>query len=117
MRGNVNLYPFWSPASSGEAERFSNPQNPSNMLISAIIAESQKLRVPEETEYNQNNLPNWQYIPANVPPPQGPAHIKDPFTQARSLLDYARVTVGTSQTLTEDQRGQEGQAHINKAGK
>lgn len=115
MQGHVSLYPFWSPASSEEAERFALPQNPSTILVNAVIADSQKLKIPQEIEYNQNNLPSWQFIPAQVPPPQGPAHVPDPFTQARSLLDYARVTVGTSQIGTADNRGQEGQQ--NKAGK
>lgn len=115
MEGNVNLYPFWSPASSGEAEHFALPQNPSNILVTAIIGDSQKLKIPQEVEYNQNNLPAWQFIPANVPPPQGPVQVPDPFAQARSLLDYARTTIGTSQIGTLDSRGQEGQ--MNKAGK
>lgn len=115
MQGHVNLYPFWSPSSSEEAERFALPQNPSTILVNAVIADSVKLKIPQEIQYNQNDLATWQFIPAQVPPPQGPVHVPDPFTQARSLLDYARVTVGTSQLAESDQRGQAGQQ--NKAGK
>lgn len=115
MQGNVNQYPFWSPENSGEARNFALPQMPSTIQVEAIIKDSQKLRVPQEVEYNQNNLPSWQYVPAYVPLPQAPVHVPDPYTQARSLLDYARSTVGTSQIGTADNRGNEGQA--NKAGK
>lgn len=115
MQGNVNQYPFWNPANSGEAQRFALPQIPGTIQTQAIIKDSQRLKVPYEVTYNQNNLPNWQYVPAYVPLPQAPVHVQDPFTQARSLLDYANITLGGSNMGQADSRGNSGQA--NKAGK
>lgn len=115
MQSNVNQYPFWNPENSGEAKNFALPQIPGTIQVEAIQKDAQRLRVPQEIEYNQNNLANWQYVPAYVPPPQAPVHVTDPYTQARSLLDYARSTLGTSNIGASDNRGNEGQ--WNKAGK
>ncbi len=109
MTNTVNAYPFWNPQGAGAAENFALPQEPSSEQIKASIDDSVHLKVPQETEYDQRYGSVWQYIPAFVPVPQGPAHVSDPFTQSRSLLDYARSTLGTSQYGVEDKRGQEGQ--------
>lgn len=115
MANTVNAYPFWNPQGAGEAANFALPVNLSEVQTKAIISDSERLKIPQEVTYSQNNIPIWQYVPAFVPPPQGPAQIKDPYTQARSLLDYARSTLGTSALGVEDKRGQEGRA--SKVGK
>jgi hypothetical protein len=112
MKPNTNLYPFWAPGNSGAAENFAEPFGMKSAQLAAIIQDSLRLRVPQETQYSNSNLAYRQQIAALVPLPQGPVHVQDPFTQSRSLLDYARQTLSTSRLDTPDSRGTAGTTDI-----
>lgn len=112
MANDVNSYPYWNPDGAGVAGRFALPSLMLKPQQDAIIGDAQRLRVPQETGEDQTYNELWQYVPAMVPPPQSPVHVPDPFTQSRSLLDYARTTIGTSQLAKVDSRGNNGQANI-----
>ncbi len=112
MANDVNSYPYWNPDGAGVAGRFAQPFRLLNSQQAAIVEDAQRLRVPQETGEDNRYNELWQYVPAMVPPPQSPAHVPDPFTQSRSLLDYARTTIGTSQIAKVDSRGNGGQANI-----
>lgn len=109
---DVNSYPNWNPQGAGAAENFAAPVNLIRIQQAAIVGDAQRLRVPQETNTDQTYNSLWQYVPAFVPLPQSPTHVPDAFTQSRSLLDYARTTVGTSQIGGVDNRGNGGQQNI-----
>lgn len=102
----INSYPFWGPANAGPAGRFAAPYWMIGPTIERREAAIQtENRVPQETQYSNSNVPVFQVVPAYVPLPQAPVQSVDPFAQSRSLLDYARTTLGSSQMGTADNRG------------
>lgn len=105
-------YPFWNPQGAGSAQRFAEPWSITAALLAGQIQEADYLDVPQETHYSQRESNFRQEAVALVPPPQAPVHVPDPFSQTRSLLDYATQTLGSSRTSQDDNRGQAGQTDI-----
>lgn len=102
----INAYPFWGPANAGPAKNFAAPYALVGTQIQAKLADLPKFqRIPQETEYDSKYLGVMQLVPAFVPLPQAPVQARAPFTQARTLTDYAQQVLGTSDIGASDSRG------------
>lgn len=102
----INSYPFWGPANAGPAKNFAAPY----AVVGVQVIENVKSlkvdnKIPQETEQPQTWIQLMQLVPAFVPPPQAPVQARDPYAQARSLLDYARQSLGSSNIGQADNRG------------
>lgn len=102
----INAYPFWGPANAGPAKRFASPY----VIIETQLREKLKdlpvsQQVPQETRYQNTWSHVMQLIPAYVPAPQAPVQARDPYAQARTLLDYASQSLGSSNMGNADKRG------------
>lgn len=107
--GLISQYPFWGPANAGPAEHFASPYYLVGAQLEAELKALNKTeRVPQETQYSNKQVGVLQLVPAFVPLPQAPVQTQDPFAQARSLLDYASQSLGSSYMGTADNRGNAG---------
>lgn len=98
-------YPFWGPHNSGPAERFADPSVAmQNSQVQAMLADSIRLRVPQETSENNFYLGEWQWNPIIIPSPQAPVQVPDQFTRAESLYSYAMMTLGGELSAQMDAR-------------
>lgn len=96
-------YPFWGPRNSGPAENFADPSAAiRGPQVAGILADSLRLRVPQETVANNNYLDVWQYLPVIMGAPQAPVTVPDQFARADSLYAYAMMTLGGEQTERGD---------------
>lgn len=106
----INSYPFWGPNNSGPAGRFAIAlTSVGGVQVEERVKDLTKRhlnQVPQETQYDNNQTLIRQVVPAFVPLPQAPVQSRDPMAQARSLLDYANQTLGSSNMGNADNRGQ-----------
>lgn len=112
MTNTVSNYPYWSPQGAGSARRFAEPFNITAVQLEGHVIESRQLDVPQEIHFSQKEVAVIQRPAALIPSPQAPVQVPEPFTQSRSLLDYAQQTLGGSRLGIEDKRGQSGETDI-----
>lgn len=101
----INSYPFWGPANAGPAKNFASPYAVVGVQVIENMKDLKVNQVPQETTQPQIYIQLMQLVPAFVPLPQAPVQARDPYAQARSLLDYASQSLGSSNIGQADNRG------------
>lgn len=102
----INAYPFWGPANAGPARNFAAPYYVVGQQVTDKLKDLPvNNKIPQETQYRQVYVQLMQLVPAFVALPQAPVQSRDPFAQARSLLDYASQSLGSSNIGQSDNRG------------
>lgn len=106
-------YPFWGPDSSGPAKDFARPTAIAGGQLNGIENDSERLRVPQETVYNNTYLDTWQWNPIIIAAPQAPVQVPDTLMQSQSLYAYAMATMGGGGTMQANAAmGNAGKANI-----